>query len=315
MPEHTRARTVLTVLLIVVTMAGIQSVGPVVGPVLPGRGVLLAVGTAAEIVLAGLLITLHWRRAPAAARTGPGPAITDHDVGMVLRRILSRVLIALLIAIPLAYLLSQVQPRFRQVKRRAQPVSSVRGHPRLVPAGTADLAIIRYVVLGSLILALAAGLAWLWLRRRQLRWLPRPDPLADEPIAAPAEDLARAVRSGRDAIREVDDARAAIIACYAAMEESLARAGASRAAAETPDELLARAVADGLVAARPARRLTGLFYEARFSSHPMPDASRDQAVRALAELAATLSGQDDQDVSATLPGHTGTGADSRGDGR
>ncbi len=293
MPEHTRARTVLAVLLIVVTMAGIQSVGPVVGPVLPGRGVLLAVGVAAELVLAGLLIALHWRRAPAAARTGSGQVTADHDVGVVLRRILSRVLIALLIAIPLAYLLSQVQPRFRQVKRRAQPVSSVRGHPHLVPAGTYDLAIIRYVLLGVLILALAAGLTWLWLRRRQLRWLPRPDLDADEPIGAPAEDLARAVQSGRDAIREVDDARAAIIACYAAMEESLARAGASRAAAETPDELLARAVDDGLVAAGPARRLTGLFYEARFSSHPVPEASREQAARALAELAATLPGQDD----------------------
>ena len=293
MPEHTRARTVLAVLLIVVTMAGIQSVGPVVGPVLPGRGVLLAVGVAAELVLAGLLIALHWRRAPAAAQTGSGQVTADHDVGVVLRRILSRVLIALLIAIPLAYLLSQVQPRFRQVKRRAQPVSSVRGHPHLVPTGTYDLAIIRYVLLGVLILALAAGLTWLWLRRRQLRWLSRPDLDADEPIGAPAEDLARAVQSGRDAIREVDDARAAIIACYAAMEESLARAGASRAAAETPDELLARAVDDGLVAAGPARRLTGLFYEARFSSHPVPEASREQAARALAELAATLPGQDD----------------------
>ncbi|MHB1596354.1 MAG: DUF4129 domain-containing protein [Streptosporangiaceae bacterium] len=293
MPAHTRARIAIAVLLIVVTMAGIQSVGPVVGPVLPGRGLLLAVGISAEVVLASLLIALHWHRAPAAARTGSGQVIPDHDIGSVLRRILSRVLIALLIALPLAYLLSRVQPRFRQVKRRAQPVSSARGHPRLVPAGTYDLALLRYVLLGVLILALAVGLIWLWLRRRQLRWLPRPDSPADEPIAAPADDLARAVQSGRDAIREVDDARAAIIACYAAMEESLARAGAGRAAAETPDELLARAIDDGMVAVRPARRLTGLFYEARFSSHPVPEASREQAVRALAELAATLPGQDD----------------------
>ena len=38
---------------------------------------------------------------------------------------------------------------------------------------------------------------------------------------------------------------------------------------------------------RPSRlgTLTGLFYEARFSTHPMPPAKRDQAQRALADLA------------------------------
>jgi len=48
-------------------------------------------------------------------------------------------------------------------------------------------------------------------------------------------DLSRAVQSGHAALRQVDDARAAIIACYAAMERSLAKAGAARGQAETPD--------------------------------------------------------------------------------
>ena len=49
------------------------------------------------------------------------------------------------------------------------------------------------------------------------------------------------MESGRSALRTVDDARAAIIACYVAMENSLAERGAARAVADTPDELLARA--------------------------------------------------------------------------
>jgi hypothetical protein len=118
-------------------------------------------------------------------------------------------------------------------------------------------------------------------------------PLAeDEDTDTPAE-LARAVDSGRLALRELDDARAAIIGCYLAMEASLAEAGATRAAAETPDELLERAVGAGLVDAAPAGRLTALFYEARFSTHPMAQARRDEAERALSDLAASLTPLDE----------------------
>jgi hypothetical protein len=39
-----------------------------------------------------------------------------------------------------------------------------------------------------------------------------------------AEDLREAVESGRAALAEISDARAAIIACYVAMERSLAEA-------------------------------------------------------------------------------------------
>jgi predicted ArsR family transcriptional regulator len=72
------------------------------------------------------------------------------------------------------------------------------------------------------------------------------------------------------------------------MEQSLARAGTARADAETPDELLARAAAAGVVQGREAGRLTELFYEARFSSHPVPPAHRDEARAALEVLAADL---------------------------
>ena len=103
-------------------------------------------------------------------------------------------------------------------------------------------------------------------------------------------DLQEAVSSGRRALAELDDARAAIIACYLAMERSLAAAGADHAVADTPDEFLARAVAGGLVRGAAAAELTRLFYEARFSAHELTAAQRDTAREALEQLAADLRG-------------------------
>lgn len=104
-----------------------------------------------------------------------------------------------------------------------------------------------------------------------------------------AGELRDAVESGRAALAEVDDARAAIIACYVAMERSLAERGTQRSAADTPDELLARAVAAGTVRGPAASRLTALFYEARFSTHPVAASQRTGARAALDELAAELA--------------------------
>src|SRR5439155_1504091 len=112
---------------------------------------------------------------------------------------------------------------------------------------------------------------------------------AGEVIAEDPEQLREAVESGRSALRTVDDARAAIIACYLAMETTLAERGTARGAAGTPGELLTRATEAGLVRGTAAGQLTALFYEARFSSHPLGHQQRDAAERALDELAADLA--------------------------
>ena len=57
---------------------------------------------------------------------------------------------------------------------------------------------------------------------------------ADDVIAEDPEQLREAVESGRSALRTVDDARAAIIACYLAMETTLAERGTARGAAGRP---------------------------------------------------------------------------------
>ena len=144
--------------------------------------------------------------------------------------------------------------------------------------------VVLYTLLVLVLLAAIAVSVW-WARRLRPALGPREDAL----IVEDSEDLREAVESGRSALRTVDDARAAIIACYLAMEQSLAERGTARSLADTPDELLSRARARGVVRGTAAARLTALFYEARFSSHPLGPGQRDAAEQALDELAAALT--------------------------
>jgi hypothetical protein len=174
--------------------------------------------------------------------------------------------------------------------------SAARGSSGLhVPVGPILYALLILALLGALVLC-----AWL---ARRVRHAALPGAVPDDLAEDPAE-LLEAVTSGRAAMADLDDARAAIIACYAAMEAHLAAHGAARGAAGTPDELLRRAIDQGIVqgsagrdgaspgSAGPgsaARRLTTLFYEARFSTHELGPATRDAAIAALDDLTAELA--------------------------
>jgi hypothetical protein len=134
-----------------------------------------------------------------------------------------------------------------------------------------------------IVVVLASGAVTMYRRRRSAA----PVFAGPEPVPA-AEPLAGALAAGAQALREDPDPRAAIIACYAAMERSLAEAGSPAEAADTPAEVLARATAGGLVRSSCASTLTGLFRRARYSSHPMTEDDRAAAMAALAEVRANL---------------------------
>ena len=119
---------------------------------------------------------------------------------------------------------------------------------------------------------------------------PGPRPAPDEAADATAAPLAAALVAGERALHEDSDPRAAIIGCYAAMERSLADAGSPPRLADTPAEVLGRATASGLVRSAWASTLTGLFRQARYSSHPMTEADRAAAIGALAQVQADLGG-------------------------
>ena len=147
-----------------------------------------------------------------------------------------------------------------------------------------DFPIVLYAVIAVILLAAVVACVRIIVRRQYVG--PAGFVGDDDDEAA---SLRQAVESGQAALRAVDDAQAAIIACYVAMESSLATAGTARMAAETPGELLARAAAAGLVHGTPASRLTELFYEARFSTHAMPQTAREEARQCLDAISADLA--------------------------
>jgi hypothetical protein len=238
----------------------------------------LAIGLALEAVLALALIVLAIRR-----RRAPADAV----LAARLRGVLAAAIIAGLVVIPVVLLLNSLQ---KGVSRHQPPVRAPTlgsGWLRRLKLFWLHLPVGSILTLLLVLVLVAAIVACVIVLRR------RPGQRA-EAWPAPGDDeeaLRAAVESGRSALRELDDARAAIIACYLAMERSLASAGAARGAAETPDELLARAASAGLVRGEAAGQLTALFYEARFSSHPLPAAARTAAQRAIGELAASIAAQ------------------------
>jgi hypothetical protein len=271
----------------------------------------IALGAGLEIVFAGLLVAVQVRR-----RRDRGAGLPAAGLRAGLRAFL----IAALIAIPVLAAINAAGQLPARRPRPTRPPPLPTGRPSLparphvsgAPGGRLDYTLAGYALLVIAILV-AAAIAVILVRRRA-----RPADWADldeAPDEEPEAALRRAVQSGQAALREVDDARLAIIACYVAMEGSLARAGTVREAAETPDELLGRAAAAGLAGGGAAATLTALFYEARFSTHPLPAAARDEARDALAALAAVLADRAAREAAAGAgPAAAGAGGGSAGRG-
>jgi len=303
------ARLVPLGLLVLLAIVGLRGVVPKPrwnGPLRP-EGV--AIGLALEVVL-GVLLVITLRRdaaaRQAAARLPYSEANDEITVPVGLRFTLKWVLglgmvavaVLLITNVHLHLFIKPTPLKLPKVSLKPQPpprIPAGHGAPFHFPLGP--------VLYGLLVLALVAAVAisvW-WAARLRRAALPAAMPAEVDP-----EDLREAVESGRVALAELDDARAAIIACYLAMERSLADRGAARGAADTPDELLARAVSAGIVHGTAARRLTALFYEARFSTHPLGRGERDAASAALDEIAAELAaGAAGAPAPAGAPGSSG----------
>ncbi len=288
------ARLVPLALLVVLAIAGLR--GAVAAPRWDGplRAGGVAIGLALEVVL-GVLLAVTIRRDAAARREAERrPATPDDDdigVPVALRFVLKWVLgagmaaiaVALIAELHLHFLIKPLAPpRLRQLGKPRPPATGrgSGGGSFHIPVGP----ILFGLLIAVLIAAVVISIWWAARLRRAA-----PGPMSGD-IAEDSQGLRDAVESGRAALAaQIDDARAAIIACYLAMERTLAERGTARAAADTPDELLARAVTSGLVRGVAARRLTALFYEARFSTHPLGPAQRDAASGALDDLAAELA--------------------------
>lgn len=258
----------------------------------------VVIGVALEIILGILLvITLRRRAVASRARRAVPPHGPDNVVAAKLRWALILVLgpgmIAVLVAIDNTLHLRVRIPACGYCSPGPRPHHH-RKPPKVGPAAAFHfpLAAILYGLLIVVLVAAVMFSIW-WSRRFRIAAGDRDDGLiaedSEDLIAEDSEDLREAMESGRSVLRTVEDARAAIIACYVAMEDSLAERGAAKAVADTPGELLARATSRGIVRGPAAERLTALFYKARFSSHPLDSGERDAAEQALDELAAALA--------------------------
>jgi hypothetical protein len=318
--QRAAARRVLAqvlplILLILLGLAGLR------GVLTPPRwnGPLhrdgLVVGLALEVILLVLLVFTLRRHAVArrvAMRAALAGAAPDSEVAGKLRAVLFLVLGGGAIAVAVTMLVGLHLHVFTPRRTKPNPFRTPTPAPtHSVPGSRASdtfhlpLTALLYGLL--IVLLIAAVILSIWYARRLRRSVAaRPDGF----IAEDPESLREAVESGRTALRTFDDARAAIIACYVAMEASLAQRGAARSVADTPDELLARATEQGVVRGTAAARLTALFYEARFSSHPLDPGQRNAAERALDELAAALAdvAGPESNANTETAGTNGTGA-------
>jgi uncharacterized protein DUF4129 len=279
-PATDRSRLILVGLLLVIVTAGLRSGVALTwerswrGPWYDrAHGVALAV--ALELICAGLLSWLLVRR-----RHSPGAASLPGRLRVALIRLVVVVMLALGGA-----LLTLLHLHFKPGKPRSfRALAGGHVRRRRVPVtSSGNIELSKDLAIALIVLVLLVLLVYLL---RRLRWrdpVGTPVPLVDDESA-----LRAAVEAGRMALGELSEPRMAIIRCYLAMESSLARAGTGRTAAETPDELLGRSIAAGLLHGSAPAELTGLFYEARFSTHPVPQSSRDRALRALDEILADL---------------------------
>lgn len=157
-----------------------------------------------------------------------------------------------------------------------------RGDNRLAPIFTGvTVVMIAIIAAGTVVMA-----------RRN----PRVDAIAPDDTPAPHHDsesaLARVAELGLAEVSEPGrEPRAAIIACYFAMEGGLADApDAAPLESDTPSEVLDRAVDHGVLHSDAAQHLVSLFAEARFSPHDMTEAQRESAETLLRQVLDDLRG-------------------------
>ena len=254
------------------------------GPLADNRGAVVAVAVAFTVgnLVVALVVAVMMRRRRRRRRMPIVPAMEEAPIpawALWMRRLAVFAFFFLLLA-PLLLLISSLRPTGDEdgANHGDEPHIPDDILPTLSPVQ-------RNLLLLAAILGLLVSIM-VMLRRANRRVTAR-TAVFDGPPKVPG--LAEAIDAGGAALREPAlDPRAAIIACYAAMERVLADLDAAREIADIPAELLDRAVGAGLIRSDAALRLTELFREARFSSHPMTESDRAAATGALTELADDL---------------------------
>ncbi len=282
------ARTAGVVLLLAVGAVGARSwrAVPAGGAALrvPAAPVLVAFGVLEGVAVAGVvaLLVMVWRR-PRRRRCDEWRLVVEPVFGRWAKPV--ALLFGLLVMVLPPVLFVAGMRGFSGHGRAgrgtppppAVPGTPVTGTPSRPPAGARSVAgwplglVLAALVVAGIVLVLFL------LRRRRAR-------AADGPPPEDSGPLVTVVAAGERALGVASGPREAVIACYTAMEHALARSGLAVGDADTPAEVLARAAGAGLDRSGGAGALTRLFWEARYSVHPIGEEHRRSARSALADL-------------------------------
>lgn len=159
------------------------------------------------------------------------------------------------------------------------------GDDSISPMTRAIALVILVVAILVLIVGVTGGLRLL-LRRRRLEGTMLPRTTAEteaEPEADPPGELVDEVADSMSSITG-GSPRNAIVATWIRLEDALVAAGFEPRAAETPTEFVRRTLTTFALDEQAIGRLADLYREARFSTHELTEAHRDEAVDCLQQL-------------------------------
>ena len=160
----------------------------------------------------------------------------------------------------------------------------VSGHGKTGKGASAYTPTFQWPVLwGAIVLVLAAAAWWYWWRKTHLaerRALPDATTLEQE--------VASSIGDAIDDLEAEPDPRRAVIAAYARMERVFARSGMRREASETATEYLRRILLSLTSQSDAVRKLTGLFEQAKFSTHTIDVEMKHDAIESLRVIRADL---------------------------
>jgi hypothetical protein len=305
--DRATGRVVAVIVLLIVIAASLRGYLPGVdraaqkSPPDSGASLLYVVamlGVSVLIVAVAIIVRLRDPRRTAPSASGLSERFSDGR-GRPTWRVLvigAAVLVAWLLTV---WLLSHFvtlnvggQPPTAPPSTAPTPATNASQPPQPPDVG-ADRDVLHYLIATTvaLFVLIVVG-AVATARRRRVGEPPIVVAEISRPPTAPStsESLVRAAEVG---LAEIGDRsrepRAAIIACYAAMERELSRVpGAVPQDFDTPTEVLARAVENHALHGDSAAELVNLFEEARFSPHVMSEAHRESALRVLQLVLADL---------------------------
>jgi hypothetical protein len=305
--DRSTGRVVAVIVLLIVIAASLRGYLPGVDraarrgpPDSPASLVYVIAMLSVSVVIVGVAIIVRLRDPRRAAPSASGLSERFSDGrGRPTWRVLvigAAVLVAWLLAV---WLLSHFvtlniggQPPAAPPSTAPAPGTNASRPPQPPDVG-ADRDVLHYLIAATaaLIVLIVVGAVFA-ARRRRVEEPPTVGAEMPRPPTAPStsESLVRAAEVG---LAEIGDRsrepRAAIIACYAAMERELSRVpGAVPQDFDTPTEVLARAVENHVLHVDNAAELVNLFEEARFSPHVMSEAHRESALGVLQLVLADL---------------------------